>query len=195
MGSALPVTPGRNRSHPARVGVGMKLRVSSLFALILLSLGLVVLVSPAPPAWACSCAMKDQDARADLIVTGTVTEVSDSAIRLAVESVEKGTAADTVRLKATPGEASCGYDFRAGKRYRVNSIDGNTGLCIGVSPLPAASPTVPLAAPGDPAPGDPAPVGPAPDGSTGGWWLAAGVTASALVAGVVIAARRRRRAD
>ncbi|RSM73073.1 hypothetical protein DMB66_03215 [Actinoplanes sp. ATCC 53533] len=168
----------------------MKLRVSSLFALILLSLGLVVLVSPAPPAWACSCAYsgKEQDARADLIVTGTVTEVSRSAIQLAVESVEKGTgAAGTLRLKAYPGEASCGYDFRAGQRYRVNSVDGGTGLCVGVQPLPAAASATPaLAAPGRPAPG-----GPAPDGNTGGWWLAAGITVVALAAGAGIAARRR----
>ena len=171
----------------------MKLRVSSLFALVLLSLGLVVLGSPTPPAWACSCAYsdKEQDARADLIVTGTVTEVSRSAIQLAVESVEKGTgAAGTVRLKAYPGEASCGYDFRTGQRYRVNSVDGSTGLCVGVQPLPISSATPALAAPGRPAPD-----GPAPDDSTGGWWLAAGTTVVALAAGVVIAARRRRRAD
>jgi len=172
----------------------MKLRFSSLFALILLSLGLVVLVSPAPPAWACSCALseQEQDARADLIVTGTVTEVSDSGIRLAVESVEKGTgAADTVRLKVGRSEASCGYEFRAGGRYRVNSLDGQTGLCTGVSPLPAASATtVPLAAPDGPAP-----AGPAPDPSRAGWWLAAGVAAATLAAGVVIVARRWRRTD
>jgi hypothetical protein len=193
MGSALPVTPGWNRPGPARVGVGMKLRASSLFALILLSLGLVVLVSPAPPAWACSCAFagKEQDDRADLIVTGTVTEVSGSGIRLAVESVEKGTGAvDTVRLKVGPGEASCGYDFRAGGRYRVNAVDGGTGLCVGVQPLPASSATPALAAPGRPAP-----AGPAPAGDTGGWWLAAGIAVFALAAGAGIAAWRRRRAD
>ena len=170
----------------------MKLRLSSLFALILLSLGLVVLVPPAPPAWACSCVPdNDQDARADLIVIGTVSEVSRSAIRLTVESVEKGTrAAGSLELKVTPDEVSCGYDFRAGKRYRVHSIDGGTGLCVGVQPLPAPSATVPLAAPGEPAPD-----GPAPDGSTGGWWIAAGMVAVAILPGVAIVARRQRRAD
>jgi hypothetical protein len=175
----------------------MKLRVSSLFALILLSLGLVVLVSPAPPAWACSCALseQEQDARADLIVTGTVTEVSDSGIRLAVESVEKGTgAADTVRLKVGRSEASCGYEFRAGGRYRVNSLDGQTGLCTGVSPLPAASATTTTAPAAGPTPATTL-ASPAPDPSRAGWWLAAGVAAATLAAGVVIVARRRRRAD
>jgi hypothetical protein len=175
----------------------MKLRLSSLFALILVSLGLVVLVSPALPAWACSCvSAKDQDARADLIVIGTVSEVSRSAIRLTVESVEKGTGAvGSLQLTVSPGEASCGYDFRAGGRYRVNSVDGRTGLCVGVQPLPAPSATVPLAAPGEPALDGSAPDDPAPDGSTGGWWIAAGVAAAALLTGGAIVARRQRRAD
>ncbi|MEU8610608.1 hypothetical protein AB0C29_21730, partial [Actinoplanes sp. NPDC048791] len=130
----------------------MKLRLSSLLTLMLLSLSLVVLVSPAPPAWACSCvSFADQDERAELIVVGTVTDVSDTGIRMTVESVEKGAAAaDTLRLKVGRGEASCGYGFRAGGRYRVNSIAGATGLCTGVSPLPAAPslpPTAKAAAP------------------------------------------------
>jgi hypothetical protein len=162
----------------------MKLRLSSLLSLMLLSLGLIVLVSPAPPAWACSCVSFDeQDERAELIVVGTVTDVSDTGIRMTVESVEKGAAAaDSLRLKVGRSEASCGYDFRAGGRYRVHSVDGATGLCTGVSPLPAAVSAPPAAAP------VPAP---AADSSTWGWWLAAAAGVAILAAGLVVARRRR----
>ncbi|WP_433717582.1 hypothetical protein ACQP2Y_25685 [Actinoplanes sp. CA-051413] len=161
----------------------MKLRLSSLLTVMLLSLGLVVLVSPAPPAWACSCVSFDeQDERAELIVVGTVTDVSDSGIRMTVESVEKGAAAaDNLRLKVGRGEASCGYDFRAGGRYRVNSVDGATGLCTGVSPLPAAVSVPPAAAPV---------AAPVAESSAWGWWLAAGAGVAVLAAGLVIARRR-----
>jgi hypothetical protein len=157
----------------------MKPRASSILTLILLSLGLVVLVSPAPPAWACSCAATGQDERAELIVVGTVTDISDSGIRMTVESVEKGAAAaDTVQLKVGRVEESCGYEFRIGGRYRVNSVDGATGLCTGVSPLPAATALPPVAAP-------------AAGSSARGWWLAAGAGVAVLAAGLVMARRRR----
>ncbi|WP_344451456.1 hypothetical protein [Actinocorallia aurantiaca] len=68
----------------------MKTRGTILLTLTVLGFSLVLLVSPAAPAWACSCAPNGQDERADLIVIGTVTEVTDTGIRLAVESTEKG---------------------------------------------------------------------------------------------------------
>ncbi len=170
----------------------MKLRILSLLALTMAGLGLVAFVSPSTPAWACSCAARDQDERADLIVVGTVTDVSDSAVRLAVESVEKGAgAAGSLRLKVQPVEASCGYAFRTGGRYRVNSINGATGLCVGVSPLPARPPT-PTATPTLTAATATATAAPAE--STRGWWIAAGTTMAALAAGLAAVAWRRRRA-
>lgn len=160
----------------------MKLRAATPFALAILSLGLVVAVSPAEPAWACSCASRagQQDERAERIVVGTVTQVTDEAVLLAVESVEKASfgIGDTLGLRVSRGEASCGYDFRVGTRYRVNSINGATGLCDGirqVSATPSAAGAVPthVAAP------------PAPAQTPSGWWLAAGAMLAALAAGVL----------
>jgi hypothetical protein len=165
----------------------MKLRATILLALTALGLGLVVLVAPAEPARACSCVRDDRAGRwADLIVVGTITEVTDTAVRLAVESVEKGSlgAGTTLRLRVGRHEASCGYDFRAGTRYRVNSTDGGTGLCNGIRELPAM-PSVPPTAP--------TPLAAAPGPSPGRWWPAAGALLIVLAAGLVAVALRRRR--
>ncbi|KAB1913922.1 hypothetical protein [Micromonospora sp. AMSO31t] len=170
----------------------MKLRAASLFALAILGVGLVVAVAPAQPAWACSCALRadQEDDRAELTVVGTVTEVTDNGVTLAVESVEKGGfgTGDTLGLGVRRNEASCGYDFRVGTRYRVNAIGGTTRLCTGIRPLPDTSSTA-AAAPMSAA----APLAPA--GTPSRWWLAAGATLAVLAAGVVAAARRRRRPD
>lgn len=165
------------------------LRATILLALTTLSLGLVVVAAPATPGWACSCVRLDQqDARAELIVRGTVTEVTDTAVEIAVDTVEKGNlgAGATLRLRAHRGEASCGYDFRAGSRYRVNSVGGATGLCTGIGPLPPA-PSTPAAAPTD------VTAAPAPERSSGRWWLAGGAVLTVLAAGLVAVVLRRRR--
>ncbi|RLK24053.1 hypothetical protein DER29_1946 [Micromonospora sp. M71_S20] len=168
----------------------MKLRATILVALATLSLGLAVLASPVKPAWACSCALRpdQEDERADLIVVGTVTGVTDRAVQLAVESVEKGNpgADATLRLAVSRGEASCGYDFRAGTRYRVNSIDGATGLCIGIRQLPD-TPSAPAAAP------TPATAAPTPEQWPGRWRLATGAMLTVLAAGLVAVALWRHR--
>ncbi|MER7417620.1 hypothetical protein ABT346_12710 [Micromonospora peucetia] len=167
----------------------MMLRAVIMFVLATLSLGLVVLVSPAEPAWACSCALGpgEQDERADLIVVGAVTEVTGQAVRLAVESVEKGSAGQeaTLRLRVSRNEESCGYDFHAGTRYRVNSVGGTTGLCIGIRPLPG-TPSAPAAV------SMPATAAPAP-AQLPGWWLTAGAMLAVIVAGLVAVALRLRR--
>ncbi|MER5337987.1 hypothetical protein [Micromonospora sp. NPDC002717] len=168
----------------------MKLRAAILVALTTLSLGLVVLVSPVQPAWACSCALRpdQEDERADLIVVGTVTGVTDRAVQLAVESVEKGRPGSdaTLRLAVSRGEASCGYDFRAGTRYRVNSVDGATGLCFGIRQLPGA-PSAPAAAP------TPVVAVPAPVQWPGRWWFTTGAMLTLLAAGLVAVALWRHR--
>ncbi|MER7333544.1 MULTISPECIES: hypothetical protein [unclassified Micromonospora] len=167
----------------------MKLRAAILVALTTLSLGLVVLVSPVQPAWACSCALRpdQEDERADLIVIGTVTAVTDRVVQLAVESVEKGSRSDaTLRLAVSRGEASCGYDFRAGTRYRVNSVDGATGLCFGIRQLPGA-PSASAATP------TPVVAAPAPVQWSGRWWFAIGAMLTVLAAGLVAVALWRHR--
>ncbi|MEW2441300.1 hypothetical protein [Micromonospora marina] len=171
----------------------MKLRAATLLALTALSLGLVVVASPAEPAWACSCARPDRaDERADLIVVGTITEVTDTGVRLAVESVEKGNlrAGATLRLRVGRQEENCGYDFRTGTRYRVNSRDGATGLCAGITaaPAPAPSPTTPSVSAAAPTP---VPDASAPDRSPGRSWF--GSVLAVLAAGLVAVALRRLR--
>nr|WP_030502166.1 hypothetical protein [Micromonospora purpureochromogenes] len=163
------------------------MRLRALLVVALAALGLVVVMSPPEPAWACSCvgSTTQQDDSADSIVVGTVSQVTDRAIRLTVESVEKGGAqvGNSLALRVSPGEAACGYDFRPGTRYRVNSSGGATGLCAGIRELAGpASATVPSAtsAQRTRAAGAPA------------WWIVGGVTVAALAAaGLVVAARRR----
>ncbi len=181
---------------------GVKLRAAVLCVLTVLGLGLVA--SPAEPAWACSCVRPDQvDERADLIVVGTVKKVTDTGIELAVESVEKGSlrGAGTLGLRVGRHEANCGYDFSVNTRYRVNSIDGVTGLCAGIAvaptpaqqptpaqpPNPAQPPTRPATAPTS------ATAAPAPVRLPDRWWLATGAMLTVLAAGLVAVALRRHR--
>ncbi|MFJ1543229.1 hypothetical protein ACIODS_32290 [Micromonospora chalcea] len=166
------------------------MRLRALLVVALAAVGLVVVMSPPKPAWACSCvgSTTEQDDSADSIVVGTVSQVTDRAIRLTVESVEKGGAqvGTTLGLRVSPGEAACGYDFRLGTRYRVNSSGGGTGLCAGIRELSApASATAPSVASAERTRADGRHVPAA-------WWIVGGVTLAALAtAGLVVAARRR----
>ncbi|MEU8080401.1 hypothetical protein AB0B31_33710 [Catellatospora citrea] len=175
----------------------MKLRAAILLVLATVGIGLVVVVSPAQPAWACSCAHTpaEQDQRAQRTVTGTVTQVTDEAVRLTVDSVVKGdaTVGETLGLRVNRSEVSCGYDFRVGARYQVNANNGATGLCVGVRPLPAASAAVPTATAVPPSAAVPTPAlaEPAPV-RTSRWWLAPGALLVILAAGLVAVALRRR---
>lgn len=123
----------------------MRKRAGLLIALIIA--GLITVIAPAGPAWACSCVAPDKvESLIDLRVIGTVTEVTDHSIQIAVESVQKGgpIPAGALRIGVSPGEASCGYDFVAGRRYSVSSITGKTGLCSGNQPLPGPPSLAPL---------------------------------------------------
>lgn len=165
----------------------MRLRAALLFVLTVA--GLAVITSPADPAWACSCALNpaEQVEHADLIVVGRVTEVTDESVRLAVESVEKGDADRAVPLWLRVGrsEASCGYEFRTGLRYRVNARDGATGLCSGITELPFMPPSSSSAA-------LVRPVAVVRD-STGSFpWLATGAGVAVLAAVAVAGALWRR---
>ncbi|MBQ1045890.1 hypothetical protein KBX03_25625 [Micromonospora sp. C72] len=164
------------------------MRLRGLLVVALAALGLVVVMSPPEPAWACSCVGStiEQDDSADSIVVGTVSQVTDRSVRLTVESVEKGGAqvGSSLGLRVSPGEASCGYAFRLGTRYRVNSSgSGATGVCAGIRELAGpASATVPSAtsAQRTRAAGAPA------------RWIVGGATVAVLAAaGLVVAARRR----
>lgn len=180
----------------------MKLRAALLLVLATVGLSLVVVVAaPSQPAWACSCAYTpaEQDERAQRTVTGTVTQVTDEAIRLTVDSVVKGDArvGETLGLRVNRSEVSCGHAFQVGSRYQVNANDGATGLCIGVRPLPAASAPIPTSADpasaaATPAAPTPAVAEPAPE-PTSRSWLVPGALLLVIAAGLVAVALRRRR--
>jgi hypothetical protein len=101
-----------------------------------------VLVAPAPPAWACSCAKIDAFAYADVAFTGRVITIDQDGgggdrVTFAVESVQKGTAGDQLVLTTSGSEVSCGFDFTEGHRYRIFARAGSTGLCNGNAELSA----------------------------------------------------------
>lgn len=176
----------------------MKLR--ALLLLVLATVGLVVVTAPAQPAWACSCAYgpgTEQDRHAQRIVVGTVAQVTDESIRLVVDSVEKGDAAigETLGLRVSRSEASCGYEFRTGARYRVNVYNGATGLCTGVRPAPASPSAPPVSSPPVSTPATvstPVVAEPVADRTPSPWWLVAGAVLVVLAAGLGFAALRRR---
>ncbi|MCO1616277.1 hypothetical protein AB0F93_12475 [Micromonospora tulbaghiae] len=165
------------------------MRLRALLVVALAALGLVVVMSPAEPAWACSCAgfTPEREERADSIVVGTVSQVTDSGVRITVDSVEKGGAevGDTLGLKVSRSEESCGYAFRLGARYRVNSSAGETGLCAGIREISAPA----LAATPSAASAERTQV--AGRHVPGPWWIVGGATVAVLAAGLVVAARRR----
>jgi hypothetical protein len=161
---------------------------------VLTALGLLAIISPSSPAWACSCVSPaEQEKLADLTITGTVTAITDRSVRLAVDGVERGIHPDdSITLKVGRHGSSCGYEFRDGVRYRVNSVKGATGLCTGVRELPAL-PVTATAAPVVAAPtAAPAPTT-APASAPDRGWLTAGAALTILIAGLLTLAVRRRR--
>ncbi|MBO3741981.1 hypothetical protein [Actinoplanes flavus] len=114
--------------------------------LVLMLLVLAPVPVAARPAWACSCATGfDPLEQAETAFVGVVQEVDGDLwdarvdVRFTVESVLKGDLGDTVTLATEKDEASCGYTFVEGGRYRVyanddrtNSCDGNELLATGV---------------------------------------------------------------
>ncbi|MEU4692060.1 hypothetical protein [Actinoplanes sp. NPDC023714] len=112
---------------------------------------LLLVIAPVPvvasPAWACSCKAGGGIEDAQLAFDGTVRAVYEGGgqarVRFAVENVVKGPNQDEVTLTTSDDEASCGYRFEEGGRYRVYAVDGVTSLCSGnelltASPSPSA---------------------------------------------------------
>jgi hypothetical protein len=170
-------------------------RVLVLFALIAGGL----LVTPAAPAWACSCAARSEAEHredADTVFVGVATTVigpSDPffsgaavAVEFTVESVTKGVVADRTRVSTVASEASCGYEFEAGRRYLVFARAGSTGLCSGTGELPPRTTGV---VPGASTPAIaaqplPTPVPLAPDRAV--WWSVGAILLTVAVGAVII---------
>jgi len=123
-------------------------------AVVVLALG-ILLAGRVPGAWACSCAGgtdAEHFASADVVFIGAATEKDDphgddevvsTGRRVTwtfdVRSVQKGSVEDPARVRSASDEASCGFEFRIGKRYQVyagRSGDNlSTGLCSGTRSL------------------------------------------------------------
>ena len=148
-----------------------------------------VLVGAPGPACACGCQPATEAEyvqRADLAFEGVVVDVDEPflpssdanpvTVRFRVESVTKGSSRSRVALRTGVDEASCGFVFVPGHRYRVYAVGELTGMCAGNRDLGAA-PDVPLEE---------------------GWpWalIGLGVAAAVLVGAVTLLLRRGRRAD
>ena len=110
----------------------------------------LVLVAPAAPAQACSCAglgTAQKVAGADVIVRGTITDSADPGgwnsgrlvtYDVAVAQVYKGTATATASVSSPADGGSCGIEVRQGREYllfarRVGS-ELRAELCGGTAP-------------------------------------------------------------
>lgn len=118
-----------------------------------LFLALVVVV-PAAPAHACSCAMLSSAQKvedADVVVRGTITGLDDPGgggsghlvtWEVAVAEVYRGAAAATTFVRSASDGASCGIEVQEGREYllfaRQVGGDLRAGLCGGTTPASAA---------------------------------------------------------
>lgn len=117
-----------------------------------LFLALVVVV-PAAPAHACSCAMLSSAQKvedADVVVRGTITGLDDPGgggsghlvtWEVAVAEVYRGAAAATTFVRSASDGASCGIEVQEGREYllfaRQVGGDLRAGLCDGTTPASA----------------------------------------------------------
>jgi len=167
--------------------------------LILLVAG--VLVAPAPPAWACSCAQIDALQFADVAFVGRVVSIGAGAdggrrVEFAVESVQKGPAGSTVTLTTSVSSASCGFDFAVGHRYRVFARSGQTTLCSGNQEIPGFGTTLGDRVSLAPAITKPRPgVYAAASSASPAHWAPAGIGLIVLAGVAVLLVRRRRKPE
>jgi hypothetical protein len=170
-------------------------RVLVLFALIAGGL----LVTPAAPAWACSCAAGTEAEHrdyADAVFVGVATSVTGPsdpfysgaavAVEFTVESVTKGVVGDRTRVNTVASDSSCGYEFEEGGRYVVYARTGSTGACSGTDELP---PRTLGSAP--PVAAQPL-LTSVPAGPDRAVWWSAGAIVLTVAAGIVIIRRKAR---
>lgn len=141
-----PAAPGRLLRAGLALAVGVPL----------------ALVGSAPDALACSCVSSPLSARVDrhdVVFAGravarapeSVSEVASSADPVTwtftVDRVYKGAPREPQPVVTARSEASCGFEFEAGRTYLVlgtEQADGtgvlSTGLCDGTQDLPAVPP-------------------------------------------------------
>lgn len=114
----------------------------------------LVVVLPAAPAHACSCAMLSSAQKvenADVVVRGTITGLDDPGgldsghlvtWEVAVAEVYQGAAAATTFVRSASDGASCGIEVQEGREYllfaRQVGGDLRAGLCGGTTPASAA---------------------------------------------------------
>jgi hypothetical protein len=126
-----------------RPGVARWLRYATV---VVVTAGSAMLVSPAAPAWACSCVQptpQQAAAVAGLVFAGVVRDLDRPAaagsgdpvvVTFAVSEVYKGEVSATMRVSTPADGAVCGYQFVEGNRYLVHArieeqqrrLDGET---------------------------------------------------------------------
>jgi MYXO-CTERM domain-containing protein len=157
----------------------------TILVIFLLAVG--VLVAPAPPVWACSCAQIDSLGFADTAFVGKALSIDQSAdesvIVFEVDSMLKGSADGRIAVRTSTNEASCGFGFAVGRSYRVFAKAGRTTLCSGNTEV---TPTPVVSAVG--VPPDPEPSGGATSKSR--WAIGTGV--GLVVLGLLLIRRRRK---
>jgi hypothetical protein len=113
----------------------------------------LVLVGPAAPAHACSCAMLSSAQKvenADVVVRGTITGLDDPGghdsahlvtYEEAVAEVYRGPATATTFVRSAADGASCGIEVQEGREYLLfaRRVGGElrAGLCDGTTPASA----------------------------------------------------------
>ncbi|MEU4557298.1 hypothetical protein AB0F72_02850 [Actinoplanes sp. NPDC023936] len=114
---------------------------------------MLLVIGPVPfaaeAAWACSCAdggLADAELAFDGVVRSVQSRGGEERVKFAVGTVLKGAAGAEVTLTTWDNEASCGYQFDEGRRYRVYSVAGTTSLCSG-NELLAGAPATEAGAP------------------------------------------------
>jgi hypothetical protein len=175
----------------------------------------VVLVAPAAPAHACSCALlgtAQKVAGADVILRGAVTRTDDpgggSSSRLvthevAVKDVYRDTAAATSQVRSPAGGGSCGIEVQQGREYvifarRVGS-ELRAELCGGTAPASAelVAEVERLTGPGRPPHGattsTSAPATPGPERSSAAVPVGLGLGGALVASALAVLGWRRRR--
>lgn len=140
--------------------IGWLKRNISIVIVLVLIFSVVMLMKPASPAYACSCAaitsVEENFAKKDAVFAGKVVNIKNSnfsifkssadpvEVTFVVSEIWKGPATKKVTLTTAESSASCGYEFNINDEYLVYAYENEgksleSGLCSGTVLLSQAS--------------------------------------------------------